>query len=465
MNRLPFALWAAIVLSVSPAAPARAQVCPWGMHAQLQMQIQWQQQQTMQQHFAAYLQMQQAHQQAWQQHLIQHTVATQQLQALHIQHVTLQRNAVALHMNYTHLQRNAAALSMNHTHLQRNIAALHTQPTHLLRNTATLHMNHTHLQRNTVALHMQTTQLQRNAVAFQTQHTHLQRNTAALTANRVTVQSHHSPSVQIRASMGMTCGHCHQGQPSAPNFARNPPGNPFQNFLTNIPRRPVMPWMIGGQVRPMPKAIAQLPRQPLLPFVAARPAIQPIVVLPRTMPLGAIPVRLPMQPVGAPRVAAVTPSLGPIALLQPPPLPMIRKPLHLVPLPATTRSPATSPGDSMRRESTETTSASLGDSVGPATPSSLTDTVAQLVSRIAQGKPSERCRDDDPEATPILPEIVRQAPPRPVLEAKYPLPPLMTVPARSETSATTKPSLVEVVLRPPQLPALPEPAAQTTSVP
>ncbi len=426
------------------------------MHAQLQMQIQWQHQQMMQQQIVQYMQTRMAHQQAMQQHLIAQALAWQQhAQAVQLQHMHLQANMSVLHMQRTHLQANTATLRFQNGHLRGNAGTLQFQRTHLQANTATLHLLRTHLQANTTTLqfqrpHLQAntgtlqhlrTRLQANKGTLQSQHTHLQANTGTL----------HRPSVQVRVSMSMTCGQCHQGQPAAPTLALKPPSNPFTTLLKN-PRRPQMQRTIAGPVRPgMPKTMVQLPRRPLLPFVASAPAIQPIVRLPRTPSLVQVPLRLPTI---APTPA---PPLGPIALLKPPPLPvLIDKPLNMVPLSSTTEStPTSSMGDA----------ASPSDSSATATSSSLEGTISQMVSAIVEGKPSARRRHDVAETTPVSPEMLRRAPPLPVLDVKYPLPSSLAASGPSAPFVAPKPSLVEVVLRPPPLPALPDPAARTTPVP
>jgi hypothetical protein len=297
----------AAALLLAGAAPVHAQMCPFGMRAQVQMQMQWQvqahQQQyamTMQQQAMHALQMH-MHTQTAMHHTMQmnrqvvppqHLVHFQNVSTPHVVHNfrpvvhTHQTNHVTAQVSLEH-QTHLAQLTRMHiihpTGHGPGIAHPHVSVTHQtvaqhrvvpqihLHQHTTQHLT-THLQHEARIVHVN--QPRRHDIHQPgQQHTTVTHHTTATTKTQVSVtakhkppakheehlthtDTHHKASLKIRMSVTMTCGNCHVTAPQRPTLVLNPPRAP--NIVALVP--PILPdFVLGGGPMP-PDLVAAKPR-------------------------------------------------------------------------------------------------------------------------------------------------------------------------------------------------------------
>jgi alkylhydroperoxidase family enzyme len=241
---------------------------------------------------------------------------------------------------------------------------------------------------------------------------------------------YHRPLAQLRVRWTASCGSCHS-QPPAPTVARRPAGP------------------LALPVGKPPAPSVQLDRRAAPGFAVPAPAQPGLVVgLPRQPLLAAV-------PPGLPPVAMRPPAAGPLwAALPPPALPGLVLGLARPAAPGfATRAPGErSPGE----EVTTSPGGSLADSAPPLPP--LEGSVALAVP--ARAEPVRPAAKVAP-AAPLLPEDVAQAPPLPPLPGRSPLL-IPAVPAGGRTSPAGL-LLADLVALAPVLPPLPdEPPPEAT---
>jgi hypothetical protein len=511
MTRFTFVLvFAASCCAGSVQAQA---VCPFMMHAQVQMQIQMQHTAAQQQLYAHQMQQQVMAQQRLQQqmmaqamlmqhHQLQMQQQVQRQQQMLAQHQLLQQHLLMQHQQTYRTHHYAVGLldwwGRGHGpgwHLplvfwQRYTLEWRRQQT--LQRTHQIHrVTHLHnvTMQHHVALRHTTTPVRPALHAAHHRHVESTPHMAQRVLNHTHTQryTHTRPTVQMRVTATMTCGHCHQHampgtvQPNLPLSVLRPPTVPP---ITRVRIVPPMTQPGGG----MPGIRLQLPnRQKPIPQpvpLLVRPNPQPgIVQPPLRMPAFVqlqqpLPLVVPMKPraplagmpalakKAQPPMASTTtprPRLQSIPFQQPPQLPgMMQAPLDplttlLTALPINPPPPRGTAATSSQAAPTKQPEVAAAPALKP-----LKGIVAQLAADPEEAPPPspQQARRENTEG--LQPETFTGPPALPPLDTSYPLQPMMVI-ARPVMPVPTPHSLVEVVLQAPPLPALPDAMISTTA--
>jgi hypothetical protein len=320
--------------------------------------------------------------------------------------------------------------------------------THLQLHLRRITEQHVRVTHRTIQLRRQTTTRRHLQMSVQRRTSTTPRRVVRHGGRRVERGVQHRPTVQLRVRLNGTCGTCHQCTQNQPKMVTLPQRQPFQVG----PRNPLpgQPWLPAG---PRPGPMVRLPDQPLLPMIGPRP--------------------------GAPAFVVRKAQPQPIPALQPPALPPLgidrdrnpRRPMldlltgargdpKIEPLARMDRdrpSPGTSIGDTPPRH---------GTAIDPSPPPlpKLEGSVVQLSPLLGQ-KQDGGWRPAGVIRTDLLPHLVARAPRLPPLPGLQPygrglLPNLDGDLADGELlDPFRRPTLVELILRPPPLPPLPETAS------
>jgi hypothetical protein len=418
--------------------------CPFCMQAQLQMQMQWQQQ-------------------AWQQQqmMARHNVSRRTNYARHTavsrstRQATARVNRTTVHRSTTtHLRTLTTRRISTQTRTTVRHHTLHGPGRHPGRPAVDVSRTRTHtsqtrlhLQRVTES-HLHTTRhtslTQRRLTT--TRHTPLQRRVASIKPRSTRKAEsnnrrgeRHTPSVQLRVRLSGTCGTCHQCKQNQPTLTSLPQRQPFQvgprADLPGPPWRPVVP---------APGLVVRLPGQPLQPLVAPRPNLNRFVLpglQPRSIPVLDAPM---LPPLGVARGS---------------------EPRRQAPeLLTTLKDSNPSPGPSIGEEEARRPGTAIVTSPPPLP--MLQGSVVQLAPLLAGQKQDTEARPARVYHADLQPAVVIQAPRLTALPGLPPLrqgllPNLDADDSGDEGTVdpSRRPTLVELTLRPPPLPPLPETAS------
>jgi hypothetical protein len=466
----------AMLSLLAGAAPARAQMCPWGMRSQVQMQLQWQTQMQQQQYNIN-----------WQQQAMMQAQMQMRMQP-HFNINLFNQRAFFPQQNFAQLQ-NLHAQQVFHTF--RPVLNLH-QTTNLIprfglqRQNLTAHLTQLHLRlpigprfgmpRPNLFLTHRTINQQRFIPTFR-----LQQRTNLLATARLQQQTNIARIGQQRLTMirrpGMQANTplmrlAAGARPSAMmKLSRTPPAR-FQQTITarNVQHRPSVKLLITTTMTcgkchmtppNRPTMVLALPRGPDL-FAAAAPVLPDVARL-RRPPVVNIPVALPVRVPQLPALARV-PVVDLPALVR---IPARRPELDEITLPREDR-PSLSRAPALPSLSSASRSSSVAKA-SPQVPSTMKTTTQSRAQRTDLSQPPElpplageitqvalhRVSDAPPPrvAAPqdeaLLPDDLRRAPALPSL-----VPPPPAVPVAVPVAKAKTPSLAEVLSQPPALPAL-----------
>jgi hypothetical protein len=426
---------AAVLVGAAPAA--RAQVCPFCMRAQLQIQVEMQRQQTMARQAAASRFQQPAFNmrqdltprpfsQPGGRSFVPHAphIGLQRTEGVRPVTRTVQGTRTQTHRTHWRIEEEWYPRGRHgHAHIMRRVregSSLHTtvqrftrQETHLERFTRdrlTVRPPSVTMRKQEPARFLQTTPHDRATVG--------KRGGETTRSERTPVDTHR-PLVHLRVRLTATCGTCHS-QPPAPTVVRQPAAP-----LPLPAAKPAAPSVVLGRRGaptvvpvPVPGFAVGLPRRPLLGDLP--PGLPPAVMRPAA---------------GAPR----------FAVLAPPALPGFVLGLPRPALGRTTRAPGErSPGESEP--------ASPGPSLTESAPP-LPPLEGSLALAVPAGPAALRPAEKVAAAAPLLPEDVAQAPALPPLPGRSPL----LIPAVPADAGAPPAGLLlaELVALAPDLPPLP----------